>query len=415
MSILSRVSAAYSAFKRDWSGPMSEARPEWFAVEATDAGVSVTPEDALRASAVYACVNVIASAVATLPVHVVKRADGENQLDHPLYQLLHESPNAEQTAAELKETLMANVLLWGRGYIFIDHDAAGNVAGLYPLRSAYTLPKRSPAGELYYENVTNGKRFALRPDQVWAVNNLSLDGKCGVSPVSQAKNAIGLAIALEKFGARFFSNGGNLGGILKLPPGMKPESIKSFVASWKQEHAGLDNAFRTAVLPEGYGYERVGTDPEKAQMLDTRTFQVREIARIYRVPLHKIGDLEHATFSNIEHQGIEFAQDTIQPWITKIEQDGNRKLFTERDRRELEIRFNMDALLRSDTKSRYEAHNIGVQGGWLKINEVRAKENLPPVDGGDKLLAPLNMAPVGDKPPGGQGEPPAPAGADAKK
>lgn len=388
--------------------PLSAVTPRFMGIQPSDAGVSVTPETAMSASAVYACVNVISSAIMAMPVHVKRLRDSAIRDEHPVHVLLTTSPNEYQTPAMFWETLTVQLLLWGNCYAFIDKDAMGVPIGIYPLRSDMTRPLRLGAGPLVYNTSINGQFFTFRPDQIFHVANMSIDGVMGLSPIYQARNAIGLSLAMEKFAAKFFANGCNLGGILELPAGMKEEAVKQFVASWKRQYAGADNALRTAMLTDGMKYTPLGTNPEKSQMTEGRVHQIREAARIYRVPLHKIADLEHATFSNIEHQAIEFRQDTIQPWTVKLVQEANRKLFAQREQGKLTLVFDLDSLLLADTTARYEAYNVALNGGWMCVNEVRAKEGLPPVAGGEQYLRPLNMTPLKGADPV-KDPPPAPA------
>ncbi|MDB5295014.1 MAG: phage portal protein [Phycisphaerales bacterium] len=406
MGLLNWLTAARPPERRvapDWSGPLSLATPSLFGIDSSDAGVSVTPDSAMAATAVYACVRVISSAFAGLPFHFIDRANKERDDGHRLVEILNENPNPEMTGFAYKQAVMINALLHGAGYSYIQKDVTGRAAELYPLPGC-TYPFRLPNGNLVYRGTTGGRGFELTPDQVFAVVGMSRDGISPISPVSQGVNAIGLALAMEKFGSKFFSNGGNLGAIVALPAAMKAPAVEAFKASWKANYSGPDNSFKTALLTDGMTYTKTGTDPKSAQMLDARVFQVREVARVYGVPLHMIGDLENATFSNIEHQGIEFQQQTIQPWAQRWEQEGNRKLLGEDERRVIETRANLDSLLRSDTAARYAAYNQGRQGGWLTVNDIRRKEGMPPVPGGDELLSPLNMTPVGSRKPAAEGD-----------
>lgn len=363
-----------------------------------DAGVPVDEYIAMTASAVYACTAVIANSIGTLPLHVQKKGQAEKQVDHPVYNLLHDSPNEFMTSVVFRETMMLNLLLWGHCEAFIEKDPLGVPVALYPLRAAVTRPIRM-FGELLYLTQVGTTMTYLRPDQVFSVVNLTLDGITPISPIMQAKQSVGLSLALERFAAKFFSNGSNMGGILTLPP-MKEEAIQNFVDSWKKKYAGADNALKVGVLPDQYKFTPTSVDPEKAQALEARVNQVREVARIYRVPLHKIGDLERGTFSNIEWQSREFVQDCLQPWCVKWEQESNRKLLLEREKPLIEVKFDLDGLLRADIAARYSSYNVGRQAGFLTVNEIRIKEGLPPVDGGDVLLQPLNMTPVGNSTPG---------------
>ena len=358
------------------------------------AGVNVSGESALFADAVWACISVISDAFAGLPVHVRDADTGDKQKGHPLTRLLRTEPNPDMTPAACRTAMMSNLLLHGTAFAFIER-VGGRPVGLYPLPSSNTYAVRRD-GKLVY--VTGDQRQVLRPDQVLAIPGLTLDGVVGLSPVKYAAKQIGLSLVASTFAEKAFSGGGNLGGIIETPP-LSEDAQQKFVDSWKRNYGGLDNAMKVAALPSGWKFHPNQGTPEKAQLLDTRVHQVRVVARVFKVPLHKIGDLERATFSNIEHQSIEFMENTIAPHAVRWEQELNRKLLTEAERDELTVSFNLDALLRADTKARYEAHNIGVQGGWLTRNEVRRLENLPPIDGGDVPLHPLNMGP--NSPTGG--------------
>jgi HK97 family phage portal protein len=357
-----------------------------------DSGIAVTEANAVTCSAVWACVQIVSQAVASLPAHVITRDTGEKQYDHAVAKLLAE-PNEYMTAAVFRETLLANALLWGFGIAAIVRDELGIPISLYPLRSSDTRPIRTPAGELLYQTNVAGKTHYLTPDQVLYLPGLSLDGITALSPITSARQTIGLALAMDRYAAKVFSNGGNVGGILKVPP-MNDGAMKSFVASWRANYTGIDNALKVAVLPDGYDFKQTSMDPERGQMTASRTHQVLEVARYFRVPPHMLGVLDKASYASIEMQNLEFYQNTIQPHVTKLEQEANRKLLLEREKPRLEIRLNMDAMLRSTTQDRYTAYQKGRQGGWLSINDIRRKEGLPPVEGGDALLQPLNMTPV---------------------
>jgi HK97 family phage portal protein len=360
----------------------------------SDAGVPVDEYVALAASAVWACVSVISDAISTLPIHVQRRDQVEKQVDHPLYRVLHDEPNEYMTSITFRQMMMLNYLLWGHCEAFIEKNETGQPIALYPLRAAVTRPIRQ-FGQLLYLTQVGTTITYLTPDQVFSVNYLTVDGITPISPIQQAKQSVGLSLALERYAAKLFGNGGNLGGVLTLPVGMKEDAVKNFVASWKKNYAGLDNAMKTAVLPADYKYQSTATTPENAQAIQARVHQVREIARIFRVPLHKIGDLERGTFSNIEWQSREYCSDCLLPHCTKWEQEANRKLLLEREKGDVEIKFDLDGLLRADIASRYSSYMTGRQAGFLTTNEIRVREGLPPVEGGDTLLQPLNMAPIG--------------------
>ena len=375
-------------------GPFGQAI---FTGGANDSGVTVNELTALAASSVYACCQIIGNAVASLPVHVHQKPDGAKQYAHPIARLLSAEPNEFMTAAVFRETMMLNLLLYGNGYAYIDRDETGVPIALYPLMSDRTRPVRQ-GGLQFYVTLLGSGQHTLTPDQVFHVLNFSLDGINGISPIQQAKQNIGLSLAMEKFAAKLFSNGGNIGGILKTPP-MKPDALKAFVASWKTRYTGLENSFKVAMLPDGFDFKQTTLDPEKGQMNQARIHQVREVARIYRVPPHMLGDLEKASYASIEQQSMDFLQNCIGPHVVKLEQEANRKLLLEREKPTLEVKLNLDAQLRASTQERYNAHATAINAGFLSVNEARAKENLPPVQGGDILRWPLNSAPVGQQGP----------------
>ena len=240
----------------------------------------------------------------------------------------------------------------------------------------------------------------LTDDRVWHLRGLSNDGLDGYSPISLMRQAIGLSMAAEKFGAKFFGNDARPGGILLHPGQLGDEAAKRLTETWESRHGGLSGAHRVAVLEEGLSYKEIGIPPDDAQFLETRKFQVNEIARIYRIPPHMLADLERATFSNIEHQSIDFVTHTIRPWLVRWEQSIKQNLMVPADRDRYFAEFLVDGLLRGDTKSRYEAYAIGRQNGWFSADDIREMENLNPLpDGkGEEYLIPLNMIPAGSAP-----------------
>lgn len=356
-----------------------------------DTGINVTELTALAASAVWSATQVISNTLGCLPVHVLDR-DGEQQPDHPVHPLLHDTPNEFQTAIVFKETMMLNALLWGHAEAYIERDPVGRPVALLPLQAANTTPRRMN-GQLVYQTIVGGQLFTLRPDQVFALVWATIDGISPISPIQQARQTIGLSIGLERYAAKFFSNGGNTGGILKLPP-MSEDAVKNFATQWRAAYTGVDNALKVAVCPDGYDYKPTTISPENAQAIQARVHQIREVARIYRIPPHLLGDMEKASYASVEQQSMDFIQNTIAPWAVRWEQQAKAKLLLEREKPSLEIRVNLDAMLRGSTAERYAAHNTALQAGWMTVNEIRRKENLPPVDGGDVLRTPLNMAPV---------------------
>ncbi|WDU84216.1 phage portal protein [Caloramator sp. Dgby_cultured_2] len=373
-----------------------------FGVQKSAAGRSVTPITAMQASAVYACVRVIAETIASLPLFVfrITKEGKEKAYDHPLYYVLHDLANEEMTSFTFRETMMTHILLWGNAYAEIEYDQIGNVKGLWPLRPDNVFPERNSKNELQYRVLLPDGTGAILPkERVLHIPGLGFNGIIGLSPIAMARETIGLSLAAEEFGARFFGNGARPGGVLEHPGTLSKEAMDKLRDSWNQMHQGLSNQHRIAILEEGMTYKQVGIPPEDAQFLETRKFQIEEIARIFRVPLHLIQNLEHATFSNIEHQSIDFVVHTIRPWIVRWEQAINWKLFGSSTKFFAE--FSVDGLLRGDIKSRYEAYAIARQWGFMSVNEIRALENLNSIPNGDIYLQPLNMVEAGKQEGGG--------------
>ena len=327
---------------------------------------------------------------------IQKKKKGKNELaeEHPLFSCLYEIPNDEMTSFEFRETMMTSLLLYGNAYARIIRKQ-GHVTELWYLKPQYMNVERdSTTGKIKYtysDDVTN-KTYVYKPNQIFHMKGLSIDGVKGLSPIAQAREAVGLSLATEEYGAKFFGNGARPGGVLEHPGILKdPEKLRE---SWNQVYQGSRNSHKVAVLEEGMKYHVIGIAPEDAQFLETRKYQVNEICRIFRVPPHLVGDLERATFSNIEHQSIEFVQHTIRPWIVRWEQEIGRVLLSDEERTIYFARFNVDGLLRGDYKSRMEGYAVGRQNGWLSINDIRSLEDMPlvpPEKGGDDYLVNGNM------------------------
>jgi HK97 family phage portal protein len=364
----------------------------------------VSEENALQYLAVYACVRVLAESVAGLPLILYRRLENggkERAYEHPLYDLLHANPNPDMTAYAFWETLIGHTALTGNGYAQVIYNRGGHVYALWPLNPLRMTVERKD-GQLKYtyrlaRPDANGQmeRFFMA-DEILHIHGLGFDGVTGYSPVALARQAIGLGMAAEEFGSRFFGNDARPGVVLQHPGKLSDDAYKRLEKSWDQAHRGVNKSHKAAILEEGLTVKEVGIPPEDAQFLQTRSFQVNEIARLYRIPPHMIGDLEHATFSNIEHQAIEFVVHTLRPWLVRAEQAVSMRLLTPGERENYFAEFLVDGLLRGDTISRYQAYQVGRQGGWLSANDVRRLENMNPIDGGDEYLVPLNMVPAGE-------------------
>ena len=361
-------------------------------------GKSVTAQTAIQLSTVYACVRVISETVASLPLGVYEATNDGNLKagDHPLYHLLHDEPNAEMTSFVFREVMLAHLLLYGNSYSQIIRSGKNTVVGLYPLLPDHMDVDRDSKGNLTYTYTTSdGKTVVIKPQDILHIPGLGFDGIIGYSPIALEKNAIGLGIASEEYGSKFFSNGARPSGILTHPNTVKnPKAVRE---SWNSAYGGSSNSNRVAILEEGMTFTPLSIPNNEAQFLETRKFQVDEICRIFRVPPHLVGNLEHATFSNIEHQSIDFAVHTIRPWLVRIEQSMNRALFTDQEKGRFYVQFNIDGLMRGDYKSRMEGYAIARQNGWMSANDIRALENQNPIqkeEGGDAYLVNGNMIPI---------------------
>ncbi|MDR1606385.1 MAG: phage portal protein [Streptococcaceae bacterium] len=371
--------------------------PYRFMFGSTTAGKTVTEQTSMQMTAVYSCVRVLAEAVAGLPLHFYQyREDGgkERAVDQPLYFLLHDEPNTEMTSFVFRETLMTHLLLWGNAYAQIIRNGKGEVVALYPLLPEKMAVNRDEHKAIYYLYSADSGQVRLSKADVLHIPGLGFDGLVGYSPIAMAKNAIGLAIATEEYGSKFFANGANPGGVLQHPGTLKdPKRIRE---SWNATFGGSSNAAKVAVLEEGMTYAPISIAPEQAQFLETRKFQIEEIARIFRVPLHMVGDLEHATFSNVEHLSLDFVKFSLQPWLNRIEQATNQALLTKEEKRDYYIKFNVDGLLRGDYASRMQGYSTGIQNGFLSPDDVRQLEDLNPIEGGagSKYYFNGNMLPI---------------------
>lgn len=365
----------------------------------TTSGKPVNERTAMQTTAVYACVRILAEAVASLPLHVYEyQDDGGKKLvhDHPLYYLLHDEPNPEMTSFVFRETLMSHLLIWGNAYAQIIRDGAGRVLGLYPLLPDKMDVQRDDKGNIYYVYSRNSDEnpmfkeygnIRLKAEDVLHIPGLGFDGLIGYSPIAMAKNAVGMTLACEEYGASFFANGANPGGVLEHPGVLKdPSKVRE---SWNSVYRGVNNAHKIAMLEEGMKYQQIGIPPEEAQFLETRKFQINEIARLYRIPPHMVGDLDKSSFSNIEQQSLEFVKYTLDPWVIRWEQSLQRSLLLPGEKGKYFIKLNVDGLLRGDYQSRMNGYAVGRQNGWFSANDIREMENMNPIpdeEGGNLYL-----------------------------
>jgi len=354
----------------------------------------VSPDSALRLAAVYACVRVLSESMASLPLVIYqRRADGgkDKVTDHWLFRLLAKRPNRFQNPFEWREMLQGHLALRGNAYNQIITNAKGEVVELMPLHPDRIRLELLPSGEYRYRFTDRfGTESVLPRGEVWHLRGLSSDGLMGMSPIELARENLGMALAAQDYGARFFANDAKpTGGWIEFPGSFKDsEAKKVFRESYQQAQSGA-NRGKVLVLENGMKFHEVGVTNKDAQFLELRKFQITDVARLFRVPPHMIGDLDRATFSNIEQQSLEFVMHTMTPWAERWEASIESELLLEGD--DIEVEFDFANLMRGDAASRASFYQSGIQNGWLTRNEARIAENLNPLEGLDEPLRPLNM------------------------
>ena len=374
----------------------------------SESGKNVTEKNSMELTAVYACVRVLSEAIASLPVGLYMDDDKGvkvKAVDHPLYRIIHDEPNPEMTSFSFRETMMTHLLLWGNAYAQIIKTGKNGIDALYPLMPDRMKVDRDERNKLYYEyqrqdgDPSSVKQSVVRfePEQILHIPGLGFDGLVGYSPIAMAKNAIGMTQSCEEYGAKFFKNGAYPGGVLEHPGTLEdPDKVRE---SWNKAFGGSSNAGKVAVLEEGMKYQPISFSPEQSQLSATRAYQLDEIARIFRVPPHMIGDLSKSSYANIEQQSLEFVKYTLDPWVVRWEQSLARRLLTDEEKGKYYFKFNVDGLLRGDYASRMNGYAIGRQNGWLSANDIRKLEDMdliPEEEGGDLYLVNGNMAKLKD-------------------
>jgi HK97 family phage portal protein len=387
-SLLERRSGA------DYDGYYVDADPSLLSyLIPSSSGITVTEDIALTYSAHYACVKVIAETVAMIPIHIYKRlkpSGKERAPDHYLYQILHEEPNPNMTAFQYKSTVMVHLLTWGNHYssiIWADRMKT-RVKELWPLNPARMHMKTVDGQTWYIYRLPNGEKRKIRPKDIFHIPALSTNGLKGMSPVSQMREAIGLGLAHEKFGNKFYQNSTHVGSWIEYEQKLGDPAKKNLRESINNMHQGLDCSHRILILERGMKYHQIGMPLKDAQFLESRKFSLEEMCRIHRLQLHKVASMEHASKRNIEHQNIEFKTDTIQPWATCIEQEIKRQLFMDKDKPIFFPAFLLDALVRGDIESRWKAYEVGRSIAVLSANEIREREDMNPQIGLDGSLNP---------------------------
>ena len=352
----------------------------------SDSGENVNEKSAMQIVTVYACVRLLAETVAGLPLHLYRAQDDNNKekaKEHPLYKLLYRQPNPEMTSFSFRETMMTHLLLWGNAYAQIIRDGRNNILSLYPLLPENMEVDRDKQGRIVYIYTSytdetpklQNKQIVFRADEILHIPGLGFNGLIGFSPIAMMKNALGMNLAVEKYGSAFFKNGAQPSGVLEHPGVLKnPEKIRQ---NWSDVYGGPNNAHKVAVLEEGMSYKAISLPPEDSQFLSTRQFGVNEICRIFRVPPHMVQDLSHATFSNIEHQSIDYVTYTLKPWLDRWEQSIIKDLLLPDEQDNYFPSFNVDGLLRGDYGSRMQGYATGISNGFLSPNDVHRLENMP--------------------------------------
>lgn len=378
-----------------WPQPMLYAALGGYA---SNTGVPVTPFTALQAAAVYACIRAISQDIATLTPFVRRRLIGggyQRELRHPLTKLFRR-PNRWQTWFEFIGYVITSICLRGNAFVVVERDRDGNPIELVPIAPDRATIMLTDDGELWYR--INSRRLGygllVPPDDMIHVKNISMDGYVGVSPIAIAQDVIGLALATQQHGGILFRQGGQIGGVISHPGVLSKEASDRVANSWRETHAGVQNAHKVAILEEGMKFDKVAITNEEAQFLETRRFQVIDICRLYGVPPHRLGELDKATLNNIEQQNQQYVDSALRPTARSIEQLFDHHLLFDDERSIFECRFDFDDMTRGDLKTRYEAYQIGTLNGWLNRNEVRARENMNPIEDGhgDEYRVPLNTA-----------------------
>lgn len=397
MTILQRVAGALGYEKRHRTSK-DPYLMEMFGVRENAAGQFVTPDAATKIAAVHACIQLIAETVASLPLSPYRRvADGGKEVDteHPLFEVLHNQSNRVQTAMEFREQLTASCLLTGNGYALKVIDGAGAVTELLPLRPDQVFPEKLVNGRVRYR-VSDGGTQLYTQDEVLHLRYRTQDGFTGISPITEARETIGTALAQQQFEGAFYKNGAKPFGALQYPQQLSPEQFNQIRQSIDTHYAGVGNAHKMLILEEGMQFKPISMSQTDAEFIESRRLTLEDIARIFRVPPPMIGILKDATYSNITEQSRMLVSHTLRPWFVRIEQTMNQSLLTDMTRQTHFIEHNAEGLLRGNQQERFEAYRMAREWGWMNVNEIRQKENMGGIGtDGDSYLEPLNMTQMG--------------------
>jgi len=363
-------------------------------------GETVTEETALTYSAFWNAVSLISGTVAALPLHLMQQNGKEKQraVKDPLYKLLHDAPNDYMSAMSFRETMMAHILTWGNGFAEIARDGYGEAKALWPIPPNRIIKMELKENRLWYEIRVDSASVWMPREQILHIPGLGFDGITGYSVAAMARKSIGLGMAMETFGSLFFGQGTHPGVVVSHPMQLKAETHENLRKSLTETYSGLGQAHRLMLLEDGMKMEKVGISPEDSQFLESRQFQIPEIARWFNLPPHKLKDLTKSSFNNIESEQISFVTDSILPWLVRLEQNYNMQLLTKRqwDAENLYFKHIVEGLLRGDAKSRAEFYQIMINIGAMTRNEVREKEDLNPDQNplADELFIMTNMWPL---------------------
>lgn len=363
------------------------------------AGVKIDENEAVKVAAVYACVNLISNHIGTINTHVFRRKGRgkERALEHPLYEILRWQPNPEMTALDFKKVMQAYRELWGNAYAEVERNRRGDVVALWPIPPDVVAKKRDKSGDLFYQvRLADNTETTLPESEMFHLRGFG-NGVIGCRFIELARGAISLAMATEDFGSKFFEQGAVASGIVEMPGKLSDKALEDFKRDFREKHQGLGKSHRVIFLEQGLKFHQLTIPNDNAQFLESRKFQVEEVARMFGVPLHKIAMLDKASFNNIEHQGIEYVQDCLEPRCAGWEQECRRVLLEKKDRKDMFVKFNLAKLMRGDAKTRGVYYQIMRQNGVMSANDIRELEDLdplPPGKGGDEYLVNGNMVPI---------------------
>lgn len=381
-------------FSRSVSVDQSTGKARIYPPSGTDSGVQVNEDTCLKSSPVWAATRVISEGISCLPLHLyrAKERGSTKATDHPLYYLLHSAPNQYTSSMRFRETLLAHALLWGNGYAEIEWNGTKDKPlALWLMHPGQVEPRFGSDGVPYYRFTGPGGRRDIPFEDIFHLAGLGFDGLKGYSVVGMARNSLGLTIAAEKFGAKFFANGAKPTGVVKHPGEMSDEAFARFKREFNEQYSGTEKAGSVILLEGGVEFVPTSIPPDDAQFLQTRTFQVEEVARWFNMPVSKLRATGQKSYATLEQENQAFWAETLLPWIVRFEQEIELKLLAPQERGKIYAKFQPAGVLRADLATRYNSYAIGINWGFLSPNDVREMEDRDPIPDGDIYLRPLNM------------------------